>query len=87
MSDAYTSYTKTFWSYVKSRKQEQSGIPPLKNKGGFLTSDSLNKAEILNEQFKSVFTSENLDNKPNKGPSPFTSMQNINVKMASPTFC
>ena len=29
---------KTFWSYIKSKKQESSGVAPLKNKDSFLHS-------------------------------------------------
>ena len=29
--------TKSFWSYIKSKKQESSGVAPLKNKDGFFT--------------------------------------------------
>ena len=44
---------------LKVKKQESTGIAPLKNKDGFLKSDSNRKANILNEQFSSVFTKEN----------------------------
>ena len=60
-----------FWAYVKSKGQETSGIPPLKNKDGFLKSDNYSKAEILNHQFQSVFTEEDLANQPDKGRIPF----------------
>ena len=46
---------KPFWKYVKSPKQETFGISALKSNGNVIT-DSLSKAEILNSQFKSVFT-------------------------------
>ena len=46
---------KPFWKYVKSQKQESFGISALKSNGNVIT-DSLSKAEILNSQFKSVFT-------------------------------
>ena len=46
---------KPFWKYVKSQKQESSGISALKSNGNVIT-DSLSKAEIFNSQFKSVFT-------------------------------
>ena len=44
---------KPFWKYVKSQKKH--GISDLKSNGNVIT-DSLSKAEILNSQFKSVFT-------------------------------
>ena len=43
--------------YVKSQKQETFGISALKRNGNVIT-DSLSKAEIVNSQFKSVFTLE-----------------------------
>ena len=46
---------KPFWKYVKSQKQKTFSISALKSNGNVIT-DSLSKAEILNTQFKSVFT-------------------------------
>ena len=50
---------KIFWSYIKSLKVDNIGIPTLNNNNK-LESDSRLKAEILNSQFKSVFTHENV---------------------------
>ncbi len=47
--------TKPFWKYIKSKKQENIGVSPLKEKGS-LCSDSVGKANILIKQFSSVFT-------------------------------
>ena len=74
MEDVSTDYkenSKKFWLFIKSKGQEWTGVAPLKNKMGFLQSDNKSKAEILNEQFQSVFTKENLNNCPNKGNSPY----------------
>ena len=79
VDEAYKTNNKRFWAYVKSKGQETSGIPPLKNKDGFLKSDNYSKAEILNHQFQSVFTEEDLANQPDKGRSPFQTMENIKV--------
>ena len=49
---------KMFWSYIKSRRQESTGVAPLKNKDGFIHSDSSSKVEILNDQFVSAYTRE-----------------------------
>ena len=46
-----------FWRYIRSQKQDNVGISPLKD-GGKLHTDSIKKAEILSNQFKSVFTHE-----------------------------
>ena len=48
---------KQFYSYIKSLKTDNSGIPALKD-GGRLISDNLQKAKLLNDQFRSVFTKE-----------------------------
>jgi hypothetical protein len=48
---------KVFWQYIKSRKEENFGIAPLK-KDGITSSGSRQKADILNDQFTSVFTKE-----------------------------
>lgn len=50
-----TNNSKPFWRYIKSRKQDNIGVAPLK-KNGSLVSDTKAKAEILVDQFKSVFT-------------------------------
>ena len=50
---------KRFWSYIKSVKVDNIGIPTLNNINK-IESDSRLKAEILNSQFKSVFTHENV---------------------------
>ena len=47
--------TKPFWKYIKSRKEENIGVSPLKSQGQ-LHSDSASKADILLKQFSSVFT-------------------------------
>ena len=38
---------KKFWSFTKSKKNDNSGVAPLK-KNGIVHSDSQNKADILN---------------------------------------
>jgi hypothetical protein len=45
---------KPFWGYANSKKQENIGIAPLRHKGS-MTNDSKEKANILSDQFKSVF--------------------------------
>ena len=49
--------SKPFWRYIRSLRQNNIGVSPLKN-GGKLEPDGLQKAEILSHQFKSVFTNE-----------------------------
>ena len=48
---------KPFWQYLKSQHQDNCGVSPLK-RNGELHSDSKDKAQILNDQFSSVFTKD-----------------------------
>ncbi|XP_072020399.1 uncharacterized protein [Amphiura filiformis] len=60
---------KQFWGFVKRLNKDNVGIQALK-KQGQLISDDVGKAEILNEQFESVFTTEKpMDNFTVKNPS------------------
>jgi hypothetical protein len=49
---------KQFYSYIKSKKQDASGISSLRDNHGYLHSEAKDKAEILNAQFKYVYTQE-----------------------------
>ena len=73
MADVVSNYlkenTKRFWSCIKSKRQESTGVAPLINKEGYLHSDSAKKAEILNQPFQSVYTKVDTDNIPDRGPS------------------
>ena len=71
--------SKRFWSYVKSKRQEASGVSALLNEDGFLQSDTTVKAEILNKQFQSVYMQQNTNSFPDKSPSPYQPMQNVSV--------
>lgn len=67
---------------MKSLNKDTTGISPLKD-NGTLHTDSKTKAEILLNQFKSVFTKENLEQTPNLPPenkSPQMSPIKITVK-------
>ena len=55
--------SKPFWKYVKSKKQDNIGAAPLKQKGNLIT-DAKAKADILVEQFQSVFTKNDDHTKP-----------------------
>ena len=59
---------KRFWNFIKSRKKDSTGVAPLK-KDGLTFSDSLNKANIMGDQFCSVFTQEDISDLPDLGPS------------------
>ena len=50
---------KSFWKYIKSKRNKTFGIPSLENNNK-MYSDSRSKSEILNSQFKSVFTKKSM---------------------------
>ena len=52
--------SKPFWRYIKSKRQDHIGVSPLKKKG-VLVDDSKKKANILIDQFSSVFTKDEKD--------------------------
>ena len=68
--------SKRFWAYIKHKKQDSNGVAPLKNMDGLLYSDSETKADILNRQFHSVYTKEDMTTIQNIGRSPHPSMEN-----------
>ena len=68
---------KKFWSYIKSKKQNQIGIPPLNGNGKVLT-DSTSKAEVLsNRRFQQIFTKEDLSSIPSIGCSVIPAMESV----------
>ncbi|KAK3093897.1 hypothetical protein FSP39_021583 [Pinctada imbricata] len=70
---------KKLYSYIKSAKNDNTGIPSLRD-SGILTDSTQSKANILNRQFEKAFTTETSDIPiPNKGPSPHQTMPNINI--------
>ena len=49
--------TKPFWRYIKSMRTDNQGVSPIKAHGA-LHIQPQQKAELLNDQFRSVFTME-----------------------------
>ena len=81
IADGTDTNSKKFWSFVKSRRCDNSGVAPL-FKDGVLHSGSLAKANILNDQFTSVFTCENSENLPLLGESPHPAVPTFNISCA-----
>ncbi|XP_014679397.1 PREDICTED: RNA-directed DNA polymerase from mobile element jockey-like [Priapulus caudatus] len=67
---------RTFWRYIKSQKADNIRISPLRQNGK-LYADSKTKAQLLNDQFKSVFTQENTSNIPDIQGEPKPSIGDI----------
>ena len=63
-----SSIGKKFWTYIKSIKRDNVGVGVLKTEGTDIT-DNHQKAEILNNHFKSVFTDEDITVFPDLGSS------------------
>lgn len=72
---------KKFWSFIKSKKKDNSGVAPL-TKNGIVHSDSQTKADILNMQFSSVFTDGDTNNVLSLGMSPYSDFPHIRVSEA-----
>ena len=72
---------KKFWEYIKSLKKDASGVYSLKD-DIVLVLDSKGKAEILNHQYASVFTEEDIDSDPDLGISPHPTMPAIIIQRA-----
>ena len=77
-SDPDDKSNKTFWRFIKSKKQDNVSISSLKS-GSKVIFDSKGKASSFNEQFCSVFTSENTSDTPNLGDSPYPTVKHITV--------
>jgi hypothetical protein len=76
--DEATPNYKKFFNFIKSTKCERTNVAPLKREG-FLHDDATTKANILNQQFASVFTEEDMDNLPDLGISPTPEMNKITI--------
>ncbi len=67
--DAKTNLKK-FFSSIRSKKKVKNNIGPLADESGKLTQDSRHMARILNKNFSSVFTIENMESVPVAHASP-----------------
>ena len=69
---------KKLGALVKSKRCDQLGVSPLKE-AGIVHTDPKHKANVLNKQFTSVFSSVDDSPLPDLGPSPHPSVSNINI--------
>ena len=70
---------KRLYSYVKSQKRDSNSVGPLRGPDGQTYSSPCRKANILNDQFTSVFTVEDEDDMPELEPAPFEAMPGIDI--------
>ena len=76
VGNSLSSDGKRFWTYIKSKRKESTGIPTLRtDKGVHFTNQA--KANALNSQFSSVFTRDDEVQPPNKGPSPYLPINDL----------
>ena len=87
-SDSNTT-SKKFWKYIKSLRKDHVGVSTLSS-GDKQIIDSFEKAELLNKQFHSVFTNENLSDIPAPEflhpPMPDISFSTETVPWGTPDF-
>ena len=57
-------YSKSFYAYVRSKQKVRDQVGPLENNSGNVISDGFQMAEVLNEYFSSVFTTEDISSLP-----------------------
>ena len=70
--------TKRLWSFIKSRKQDNTGIGPLIHQGTKFI-DSEDKANVLADYFSSVFTCNNTSHLPEVNDIPLPSISPLTV--------
>ena len=69
---------KRLGALIKSKQHDHLGVAPLKE-GNIIYCDPIQKANILNRQFISVFTDDTKTSLPDLGPSQYPSMEDISV--------
>ena len=63
--------SKSFYAYVRSKQNVRDKVGPLENNRGNIISEGFQMAEVLNEYFSSVFTTEDISSL----PVPFTKFE------------
>ena len=63
--------SKSFYAYVRSKQKVRDKVRPLENNSENIISDRFQMAEVLNEYFSSVFTTEDISSL----PVPFTKFE------------
>jgi len=76
--------TKRFWTYIRSKRQDNVGVAPLEINDDAV-SDSREKANLLSNYFKSVFTKEDLQNMTPEATSTYADIPPIHFSTAGIT--
>ena len=72
------SVSKKFWGHIKNLKRDGTGVSTLQVNGKEMVSGK-EKANALNEQYCSVFTSEDLTNIPNLDGEPLPTIGSLMI--------
>ena len=67
--NSFSGNRRQFWKYIRAKRQDKQDIPTLIVDGQPI-SNSKDKANVLNNYFKSVFTRENLSTLPTISDTP-----------------
>ena len=71
MAGKINNYSKSFYAYVKSKQKVRDKVGPQENNRGNIISEAFQMAEVLNEYFSLVFTTEDISSL----PVPFTKFE------------
>ena len=78
LGEAIEENPKRFWSYIKQLNKEELGIADFEINGSII-SDNKSKADMLNNQFLSVFTQEDLSNIPDIGYDRIPAIDSLSI--------
>ena len=70
--------TKKLWTFIKSQRKDNCSIPPLLHEGNIHT-NHMEKAEILNNYFASVFSANPSSPLPNLKESPIPDITSVSI--------
>ena len=71
MAGNIKNYSKSLYAYVRRKQEVRDTVGPLENNSGNIISDGFQMAEVLNEYFSSIFTTEDIGSL----PVPFTKFE------------
>ena len=73
------SVSKKFWSYIRSKRKDVLGVGVLRKEGKDIT-NAEETAELLNQQYASVFTKESANSTPSIGNHQFPTISNLEIE-------
>ena len=82
MAGSIKNDSKSFYVYVRSKQKVRDKVGPLENNSGNIISNGFQMAEVLNEYFSSIFTTEDISSL----PVPFTKFEGNKSKQIGQLF-